>query len=91
MISRTSGTTGRPKAVLLRHGGTVAGIDASIAKLRGRPRPAPGDGAVRQRRPGYRQALDVAKTLSLFGTTTESMAAGQQQFRSGRRTQWRLR
>jgi enoyl-CoA hydratase/carnithine racemase len=40
---------------------------------------------------GYRQALDVAKTLSLFGTTTESMAAGQQQFRSGRRAQWRLR
>jgi long-chain acyl-CoA synthetase len=41
VISRTSGTTGRPKAVLLRHSGTIAAIDASLAKLRGRG-PAPG-------------------------------------------------
>lgn len=31
---RTSGTTGRPKAVLLRHSGTIASLDASIRKLR---------------------------------------------------------
>jgi acyl-CoA synthetase (AMP-forming)/AMP-acid ligase II len=38
VISRTSGTTGRPKAVPLRHSGTLAAVDASIAKLRGRAR-----------------------------------------------------
>jgi len=43
VISRTSGTTGRPKAVPLRHSGTLDAIDASIAKLRGRGRgQAPG-------------------------------------------------
>lgn len=31
---RTSGTTGRPKAVLLRHTGTLDSLDASIRKLR---------------------------------------------------------
>lgn len=31
---RTSGTTGRPKAVLLRHSGTIDALDASLAKLR---------------------------------------------------------
>jgi acyl-CoA synthetase (AMP-forming)/AMP-acid ligase II len=36
VISRTSGTTGRPKAVLLRHRGTMDAIDASLATLRGR-------------------------------------------------------
>jgi acyl-CoA synthetase (AMP-forming)/AMP-acid ligase II len=41
VISRTSGTTGRPKAVLLRHTGTIAALDASLAKLRGRDRAAP--------------------------------------------------
>jgi long-chain acyl-CoA synthetase len=40
VISRTSGTTGRPKAVLLRHTGTIGAIDASLAKLRGRGRAA---------------------------------------------------
>ena len=46
LILRTSGTTGRPKAVLLRHSGTLAALDASLEKLRrrGRSRPAP-DGA----------------------------------------------
>ena len=38
VISRTSGTTGRPKAVLLRHSGTIAALDASLRKLRGRDR-----------------------------------------------------
>lgn len=36
LILRTSGTTGRPKAVLLRHSGTLAAIDASLDKLRRR-------------------------------------------------------
>jgi enoyl-CoA hydratase/carnithine racemase len=40
---------------------------------------------------GHRQALDVAKTLSLLGTDEKSMAAGQHLFRSGRRQEWRLR
>lgn len=33
LILRTSGTTGRPKAVLLRHTGTLAALDASLEKL----------------------------------------------------------
>jgi long-chain acyl-CoA synthetase len=40
LISRTSGTTGRPKAVLLRHSGTIDAIDASLRELRGRDRAA---------------------------------------------------
>jgi long-chain acyl-CoA synthetase len=44
LILRTSGTTGRPKAVLLRHSGTIAALDASLEKLRrrARSRPVPG-------------------------------------------------
>jgi long-chain acyl-CoA synthetase len=38
LILRTSGTTGRPKAVLLRHTGTLDAIDASLEKLRRRKR-----------------------------------------------------
>ena len=38
VISRTSGTTGKPKAVPLRHSGTLDAVDASLAKLRGRGR-----------------------------------------------------
>ncbi len=34
LIMRTSGTTGRPKAVLLRHSGTLAGFDAILDRLR---------------------------------------------------------
>jgi long-chain acyl-CoA synthetase len=34
LIMRTSGTTGRPKAVLLRHSGTLAGFDAILNRLR---------------------------------------------------------
>jgi acyl-CoA synthetase (AMP-forming)/AMP-acid ligase II len=33
-VLRTSGTTGRPKAVLLRHSGTIDALDASLEKLR---------------------------------------------------------
>jgi acyl-CoA synthetase (AMP-forming)/AMP-acid ligase II len=36
VITRTSGTTGKPKAVPLRHSGTLDAVDASIALLRGR-------------------------------------------------------
>jgi acyl-CoA synthetase (AMP-forming)/AMP-acid ligase II len=42
VISRTSGTTGRPKAVLLRHSGTIDALDASLLKLRGSGRRARG-------------------------------------------------
>jgi enoyl-CoA hydratase/carnithine racemase len=40
---------------------------------------------------GYRQALDVAKTLLPLGTDEKSLAAGQGLFTSGQRPQWRLR
>jgi enoyl-CoA hydratase/carnithine racemase len=40
---------------------------------------------------GYRQALDVAKTLVMLGTDTASLALGQQAFTSGARTPWRIR
>jgi len=40
---------------------------------------------------GHRQALDVARTLSMLGTDGKSVAAGQQLFRSERRGEWRLR
>jgi long-chain acyl-CoA synthetase len=47
VLSRTSGTTGRPKTVPLRHSGTLDAVDASIAKLRGRSRGAPATLAAR--------------------------------------------
>jgi enoyl-CoA hydratase/carnithine racemase len=40
---------------------------------------------------GYRQALDVGKTLIQVGTSQESLDAGQRLFESGRRPKWRLR
>jgi enoyl-CoA hydratase/carnithine racemase len=40
---------------------------------------------------GYRQALDVAKTLIPLGTDQESLAAGQRLFDAGARPHWRLR
>jgi enoyl-CoA hydratase/carnithine racemase len=40
---------------------------------------------------GHRQALDVARTLSMLGTDGKSMADGQRLFRSQRRAEWRLR
>lgn len=36
LVLRTSGTTGRPKAVLLRHATTIVSLDASLEQLRGR-------------------------------------------------------
>ncbi|HEY3736963.1 MAG TPA: class I adenylate-forming enzyme family protein [Jatrophihabitans sp.] len=38
LVLRTSGTTGRPKAVLLRHVGTIEGFDSSLSALRGKPK-----------------------------------------------------
>ena len=40
---------------------------------------------------GYRQALDVARTLVQLGTDADSLAQGQRLFASGARTPWRLR
>jgi len=40
---------------------------------------------------GYRQAIDVGKTLIQLGTDDESLAAGQRLFAEGQRPQWRLR
>lgn len=45
LVLRTSGTTGRPKAVLLRHSGTVDALDASLEKLRRSGRSRPGAGS----------------------------------------------
>jgi len=42
-VLRTSGTTGRPKAVLLRHSGTLDALDASLEKLRPSRRSRPAD------------------------------------------------
>jgi long-chain acyl-CoA synthetase len=42
LIMRTSGTTGRPKAVLLRHSGTLTGFDAILNRLRATSSPATG-------------------------------------------------
>ena len=41
LVLRTSGTTGRPKAVLLRHASTIVSLDASLEKLRRRPSSSP--------------------------------------------------
>jgi acyl-CoA synthetase (AMP-forming)/AMP-acid ligase II len=75
VISRTSGTTGRPKAVLLRHSGTLSAIDASLEKLRGRDR-APG-GAADGRVPKRMNLIPV--TLALWAgiwNTLFSLRAG---------------
>jgi enoyl-CoA hydratase/carnithine racemase len=40
---------------------------------------------------GYRQAIDVGKTLIQLGLDQKSLTEGQQAFRSGRRADWRLR
>jgi long-chain acyl-CoA synthetase len=42
LVLRTSGTTGAPKAVVLQHSSTIASLDASLEKLRGRK--SSGDG-----------------------------------------------
>ncbi|OLF13920.1 hypothetical protein BLA60_01675 [Actinophytocola xinjiangensis] len=39
LVLRTSGTTGRPKAVQLRHRSTIDALDSSLRKLRRRRRP----------------------------------------------------
>jgi enoyl-CoA hydratase/carnithine racemase len=40
---------------------------------------------------GYRQALDVGKTLVQLGNDDESLVEGQRAFAAGRRPDWRLR
>ncbi|MFC0527284.1 class I adenylate-forming enzyme family protein [Phytohabitans kaempferiae] len=49
MVLRTSGTTGKPKAVLLRHQSTIDALDSSLRKLARRrgPRPRRDPGATR--------------------------------------------
>jgi acyl-CoA synthetase (AMP-forming)/AMP-acid ligase II len=78
VISRTSGTTGRPKAVPLRHRGTLDAVDASIAKLRGR-----GRDQVRRdqapRAPASRRMNLIPVPLALWGAiwnTLFSLRAG---------------
>jgi acyl-CoA synthetase (AMP-forming)/AMP-acid ligase II len=70
LVLRTSGTTGSPKAVLLRHAGTLAAIDASLAKLRrGKPSAA---------QPGTRMNL-IPVSLALWAgifNTLFSLRAG---------------
>jgi long-chain acyl-CoA synthetase len=69
LILRTSGTTGRPKAVLLRHSGTLDAIDASLEKLRRRKRDASGAAArpagTEQRMPRHRMNL-IPVSLALW-------------------------
>jgi enoyl-CoA hydratase/carnithine racemase len=40
---------------------------------------------------GYRQAIDVGRTLVMLGTDEKSLAEGQRAFTSGERPKWRLR
>jgi enoyl-CoA hydratase/carnithine racemase len=40
---------------------------------------------------GYRQALDVGRTLVRLGMSDEAMAEGERRFRSGERQPWKLR
>jgi long-chain acyl-CoA synthetase len=70
-VLRTSGTTGRPKAVLIGHSGTIDALDASLFKLRR------GADAAEPRRP-YRLNL-IPVSLALWAgifTTLFSFRAG---------------
>jgi long-chain acyl-CoA synthetase len=62
VISRTSGTTGRPKGVLLRHNGTIEALDASLLKLRGRDR-GPRDGQATGSAPHRMNLIPVSLAL----------------------------
>jgi long-chain acyl-CoA synthetase len=66
LVLRTSGTTGRPKAVLLRHSGTVGALDASLEKLR---RPGRGRRAAGSRPPRMNLIpLSLALWAGVFNT-----------------------
>jgi acyl-CoA synthetase (AMP-forming)/AMP-acid ligase II len=68
LMLRTSGTTGRPKAVLLRDASTIASLDASLEKLRRRSASSPGRSGSRQPAPtgsGPRKTL-VPVSLALW-------------------------
>jgi long-chain acyl-CoA synthetase len=69
-VLRTSGTTGRPKAVLIRHSGTIDALDASLVKLRGKGARAP--------RPSYRLNL-IPVSLALWAGIFTSLFS----FRAG--------
>jgi acyl-CoA synthetase (AMP-forming)/AMP-acid ligase II len=78
VISRTSGTTGKPKAVPLRHSGTLDAVDASIAKLRGRGRDQARRDPV-QGGPAQRRMNLIPVPLALWGAiwnTLFSLRAG---------------
>ncbi|MCA2186429.1 class I adenylate-forming enzyme family protein [Nonomuraea cavernae] len=72
LVLRTSGTTGKPKAVLLRHRSTIDALDSSLRKLRRRG-PAP-----REKRPTIRVNL-IPLSLALWSgifNTLFSLRAG---------------
>jgi acyl-CoA synthetase (AMP-forming)/AMP-acid ligase II len=79
VITRTSGTAGKPKAVPLRHSGTLDAVDASIATLRGRGR---GRGRGRDQAPNSpvpRRMNLIPVPLALWGAiwnTLFSLRAG---------------
>lgn len=81
VISRTSGTTGKPKSVLLRHAGTTDAIDASLVKLRGRPGGTAAGGA--KQTGGARQAAPrlnlIPVSLALWGAVWNTLFS----FRAG--------
>jgi acyl-CoA synthetase (AMP-forming)/AMP-acid ligase II len=71
LVLRTSGTTGRPKAVLLRHSGTIDALDASLEKLRrsGRSRSGSGRSANGSRPPRMNLIpLSLALWAGVFNT-----------------------
>lgn len=72
LVLRTSGTTGRPKAVQLRHRSTIDALDSSLRKLRRRPN------AVAERRSTPRLNL-IPLSLALWAgifNTLFSLRAG---------------
>lgn len=73
LVLRTSGTTGRPKAVLLRHSSTIGALDSSLRKLRRRQ---PGQKDSTRRPPRMNM---IPTSLALWAgiyNTTFSLRAG---------------
>jgi acyl-coenzyme A synthetase/AMP-(fatty) acid ligase len=67
IITRTSGTTGRAKAVLLRHSGTLAGLDAVLARLRVPVQVADGTAVTRRTAPNL-IPLSLALWAGIYNT-----------------------
>jgi len=61
MVLRTSGTTGKPKAVLLRHESTIEALDSSLRKLVRRRGPRP------RQDPGITRVNLIPLSLALWG------------------------